>query len=136
MPVYPEPHKPLEEFRCIHCQSSSVEFEIHNIYTVDNFNQRVNERVKREIRCSQCGCLPIVVKLDIPKAMQEEEQKQNNLNIPDTVNEVYVEEVTDRRRAPPINLTASFEGNRPINLRQNTHNLKPFEEFKKTFKGF
>ena len=131
--------KPTEEFRCRHCQGGAVEFDVSNIYRVDNFGQRLNERTKREVRCVLCGALAVVVKLDPTAVIEEERMKQFNPNIPDTVNQTFVEEQGDNRREQPVNLTKLFQGagNSPLSLGGTGNgNLTPLEEFKSKFKGF
>ena len=130
--------KPTEEFICRHCQGGAVEFDVHNIYRVDNNGQRLNERIKREVRCIMCGNLAVVVKTDPSAVLEEERSKQFNPNIPETVNETFVEEPENQKREQPINLTRLFQNSSrsPMSIGRNSGNLTPLQEFKDKFRGF
>lgn len=132
MVMYPNLPKPNEEFRCNHCGNGAVEFAVHNIYKVDNFNQKINERIRREIRCEQCGALAVVVALDPSRVIDP--VRDANPNTPVTVNETFVKEEDDGRSRRPINIDFLQNSRTPVTLRNEQ--LTPLEEFKKKFKGF
>lgn len=105
MTIYPDYPKPLEEFKCNHCKSSSVEFIIQTTQQIktDNFGNPVSMRPMKSIRkiiCSNCEGMAVVVKLDPSRSILIE---QNDSNNPITENEQVIRE--EKSRPKPISLS-------------------------------
>lgn len=80
-------------YACRYCGPGAVEFEMHNIFDVDEYGRNINFRQYRQVLCHQCKREAVVVKKsgDIPTAKEAAIEVGQNTIQNNLINEVVDE---------------------------------------------
>jgi hypothetical protein len=131
---YQSGNKPTEEFRCAHCRSGAVEFEVCTTYKerTDEFGNPLSlgreMRPEKKVYCVQCGGAALVVQLDPRMAAYRQKTEPN---VPQLMNQQFVEDRYGRPRSFTVNLNGQQQ--QPMNEQgfertQSVMNIDPGDD--------